>query len=163
MENEAAPVIGIGAYQKEQLIREAHEKLKAANRIDERDDLDGASFVEWYDRTIPEVKDIKILAGAMEIEMMRRRGEQVIAEGERRGDHEGNQYESGNVSKSLTFPLPLFERFQRFQDRTVASRQAGSAGICAARSEGWTCAFSTWSGADCEGGAWVRTEAQRAA
>ena len=73
------------AYRKAHLIQDALRTLQAAHHLDERDDLDAASFLEWYDRTIPDVRDIKILAGAMEIELARRRGEQIIQEGELRG------------------------------------------------------------------------------
>jgi hypothetical protein len=73
------------AYEKARLIHEAHQSLLAAHGIDERVDLNEASFIEWYDRTIPEVRDIKILAGAMEVELARRRGERIKSEGERRG------------------------------------------------------------------------------
>ena len=65
------------AYRKAALIQTALQTLRAAHRIDERDDLNAASFVEWYDRTIPDVRDIKMLAGAMEIELAKRRGERI--------------------------------------------------------------------------------------
>lgn len=82
---ETNPVMDGGAYRKAILIHDALETLRAAQRLDERDDLDTASFLDWYDRTLPDVRDIKMLAGAMEIELARRRGERIEAEGERRG------------------------------------------------------------------------------
>ncbi len=68
----------ITAIEKARLITEALDALRTAQPLDERDsldDFDSTGWVAWYDATIPQVRDIKILAGAMEIEMLRRRGE----------------------------------------------------------------------------------------
>lgn len=111
--NDVLPVGDSSAYRKATLIREALETLRAARHIDERDDLNAASFVEWYDRTIPDVQDIKMLAGAMEIELARRRGEQILQEGERRGRPTKVEQRSTFVSQS--------ERDQRKAARALAA------------------------------------------
>jgi hypothetical protein len=116
MENNTALENNPAAYQKARLIHETIETLRAAHRIDERDDLDEASFRDWYDRTIPEVREIKILAGAMEVELARRRGERIIAEGERRGRPE-------KVVHPTTF-LSQSGKDQRSRDRRIASQPA---------------------------------------
>jgi hypothetical protein len=110
---EAQPVHEGTAYQKAHLIQAALQTLQAAHQIDERDDLDAASFLDWYDRTIPDVHDIKILAGAMEIELARRRGEQIIQEGELRGRPEKVEQCSTLMSKS--------EKDRRHEERTLAA------------------------------------------
>jgi hypothetical protein len=63
------------AIEKARLISEALDTLRTAQQLDERESLDRASWVVWYDATIPQVRDLRILAGAMEIELHRRRGE----------------------------------------------------------------------------------------
>jgi hypothetical protein len=113
MTNQAEPIRDGAALRKAELILQALEMLRAANAIDERDDLDAASWVTWFDRTMPNVTDVKILAGAMEIEMMRRRGEQIIKEGERRG---GNT----KVSRPETL-VSVAAKNQRTRDRAVAA------------------------------------------
>ena len=112
MMTETQPVNEGTAYRKAQLLQDALQTLQAAHGLDERDDLDAANFLEWYDRTIPDVRDIKILAGAMEIEMARRRGERVALEGERRGG-------DTKVTQCVTL-LSEASRKQRSRDRLVA-------------------------------------------
>jgi len=106
-----------GAYQKAILIQGALQTLRDAQRIDERDDLNAASFLEWYDRTLPDVRDIKILAGAMEIELGRRRGERIEAEGERRG---GDQSKLSRCDSLLSVAV----QNQRKRDRALATEPA---------------------------------------
>jgi hypothetical protein len=65
----------VAANEKARLIGEALDTLRVAHAMDERESLDRASWAAWYDTTIPDVRDLKILAGAMEIELHRRRGE----------------------------------------------------------------------------------------
>jgi hypothetical protein len=109
-----APVsVPPAAYQKAALIQQALHTLQTAQQIDERDDLDAASFLDWYNRTIPDVQDIKILAGAMEIELSRRRGEQILQEGERRG---------GDTKLTPSVSLLPAEHMQRSRDRAVAAQ-----------------------------------------
>ena len=101
------------AYRKAHLIQEALQTLQTAHQIDERDDLTAASFLEWYDCTIPDVRDIKILAGAMEIELARRRGERIAKEGERRGG-------DTKVNQCVTLVSDL-EKSRRSQERALAA------------------------------------------
>jgi hypothetical protein len=101
------------AFQKANLIREALDTLRAGNALDERDDLDAANFLEWYDRTIPDVHDIKMLAGAMEIELAKRRGERIEDEGERRGRPE-NLSPGDRLSNAVMV--------QRKKDRVLAEQ-----------------------------------------
>lgn len=110
---EIQPVREGAAYHKAHLIQQALEKLRASNQVDERDDLTAASFLEWYDRTIPDVRDIKLLAGAMEIELARRRGEKILQEEERRG---GNSKVSG--ADTL---LSNATKVQRSKERAIAA------------------------------------------
>lgn len=114
--NETVPVVDGSAYRKAALIREALETLRAAHHIDERDDLDAGSFLEWYDRTIPNVRDIKILAGAMEVELAKRRGLRILAEGDRRKRPDA-------VTKVVTKSAPLSGpvRRQRFEERALGT------------------------------------------
>lgn len=113
MMTETRPVTEGTAYQKAYLIQDALATLRTANQIDERDDLTTASFLEWYDRTIPGVKDIKILAGAMEIELGRRRGEQILQEGEQRG----GDTKVSSVDTLLSDAMKV----QRSKDRALAT------------------------------------------
>ncbi len=110
---ETQPVNAGTAYRKARLIEDALQTLRASHQIDERDDLSAASFLEWYDRTIPDVRDIKILAGAMEIELARRRGEKILQEEERRG---GNT----KVSAADTL-LSNATKVQRSKERAIAT------------------------------------------
>src|SRR5262245_31358441 len=116
MENNTAPQNNTRAFEKARLIYEARESLVAADLIDERDDLDEANFIDWYDRTIPEVRDIEILAGAMKVELARRRGEKIEAEGELRGRPE-------NISHRETFSSNA-TRIQRSRDRLLHTQSA---------------------------------------
>jgi len=102
------------ADEKARLVASALEVLKDAHALDERDDLDSGTWIAWYDATIPQVRDIKILAGAMEVEMHRRRGEQILAEEERRG---GDQTK---VTQCVTLPRAAVA--QRSRDRAIAAR-----------------------------------------
>jgi len=104
------------ADEKATLVASALNALKAANALDERDDLDAASWVAWYDATIPQVRDIKILAGAMEIELHRRRGEQILAEDEGRG---GDQ-KSEQIKVHHRGTLIQAERHRRHRARSIA-------------------------------------------
>lgn len=110
---ETVPVPENAPYRKAALIQEALQSLRTAQRIDERDELDAASFLEWYDRTIPDVRDIKILAGAMEIELARRRGERILQEGERRG---GDQSKGSQCDPLLSEAVKM----ERKRDRILA-------------------------------------------
>jgi len=67
---------GDAAIDKARLITKALDALREAEQLDERESLDRASWDAWYDATIPQVHEIKILAGAMAIELHRRRGEE---------------------------------------------------------------------------------------
>jgi hypothetical protein len=121
MENNTALKNNPAAYEKARLIHEAHESLRAADLIDERDDLNEASWTDWYDHTIPEVRDIKIVAGAMEVELARRRGEIIIKQGEQRGrDRSGKKSEVSDPDTSLSNAV----RLQRSRDRALALESA---------------------------------------
>jgi hypothetical protein len=107
--------ITLASAEKAALIQAALQTLQAAHALDERtDNLNPASLVEWYDKTIPHVKDIKVLAGAMDVELAKRRGKQVKQEGERRG---GDQ---SKVSQCDT--LPNADKLQRSRDRVLATQ-----------------------------------------
>jgi len=82
------PLPSRAADEKAALIHTAWNAMQAATRRDEREqlnDADVATWCAWYDATTPQVHDIKILAGAMEIELLRRRGERLLQEEEKRG------------------------------------------------------------------------------
>jgi hypothetical protein len=106
----------VNADEKAALINQALDTLRAADALDERDDLDRANWLAWYDATIPRVRNIKVLAGAMEVELHRRRGEQILAEEERRG---GDQ---SKVTRCVT--LPRAATSQRSRDRALATQPA---------------------------------------
>jgi len=110
----AASQTADAAREKARLITEALDTLGRAVDLDERDSLDPASWVAWYDATIPNVRDIKILVGAMEIELCRRRGEQIQAEGERRGGL------PSKVTHRVT--LPDASKKQRSRDRALTAQ-----------------------------------------
>jgi hypothetical protein len=59
---------------KRNLIETALGQLIEARAIDERESLEIDKWTAWYDATIPMVTDIKIIAGAMEVELEKRRG-----------------------------------------------------------------------------------------
>jgi hypothetical protein len=110
----------VNADEKATLISQALDTLRAANALDERDDLDRANWLAWYDATIPQVTDIKILAGAMEIELHRRRGEQILAEEERRG----GDRKSDQIKVSHRDTLVNATKVQRRKDRAIAKAPA---------------------------------------
>jgi hypothetical protein len=107
------------------LVREALHALRSANAIDEREgDLDPAGLVAWYDLTIPAVTDIKAIAGAMDIELSRRRGELIGREGERRGPGRwrNRATSSGEVKVSQRDTLiGEANKQQRKRDRAIAA------------------------------------------
>jgi hypothetical protein len=127
MENNTALENNPAAYQKARLIHEAHESLRAANLLDERNDLDEASWGDWYDHTIPEVRDIKILAGAMEVEMARRRGEKILAEDERRGGDRKSPTYLPDQSNGLVTLISDADKMQRSRARVIANHPAAVA------------------------------------
>jgi hypothetical protein len=106
------------AGEKAQLIGEALDALRLAVQLDERESLNSTSWVPWYDVTIPRVQDIKILVGAMEIELHRRRGEQIQFEGERRGRP------PNKVTDSVTNSVAMNDvyRKRRERDRALAAQ-----------------------------------------
>jgi hypothetical protein len=71
--------------QKRILIETALSKLQDARDLDERHSLQVEKWTAWYDATIPLVTDIKVIAGAMEVELAKRRGMRLEAEPETRG------------------------------------------------------------------------------
>ncbi len=109
-----AEIASAAAFEKARLITEALDALREATDIDERESLDRESWVTWYDATVPDVRDIKMLAGAMEIELLRRRGEQIQVEGERRGG------DSTKVTRCVT--LDSATTTQRSRARAVAAQ-----------------------------------------
>jgi hypothetical protein len=113
MEETQLSTIASSAFEKANLIHNALETLRAAQRLDERDDLTAAIWMAWYDATIPDVRDIKILAGAMEIELARRRGERIEDEGERRGG-------DTKVTQRVTL-MSDADKMQRSRDRAIAN------------------------------------------
>jgi len=103
------------AAEKARLIAEALCMMSTAEKIDERDSFDLTGWADWYDATLPKVRDIEILAGAMRIELHRRRGEQILAEEERRGGL------PTKVTQRVT--LPDASKMQRSRDRALASQR----------------------------------------
>jgi hypothetical protein len=83
------------AADKARLIGEALATLRGAHAIDERETLDPGAWVAWYDATLPNVRDIKTLAHAMDIELSLRRGQRVAEEGERRGGDQRSKLTPG--------------------------------------------------------------------
>jgi hypothetical protein len=104
------------AADKMRLMGEALDALRGANAIDERETvtLDPAYWVPWYDSVVTTAVDIKILAGAMEIELAIRRGQWLNAGDERRGGDHGNQHLGGKVTQRVT--LTGSERVARTRD-----------------------------------------------
>ncbi len=108
----ASPDRAVAAFEKARLITAALGALRTAQQLDERDSLDRESWAAWYDATIPDVRDIKILAGAMEIELHRRRGEEPM---EKPGPKPGEQF----VTHRVTNPAA---RKQSERDRALAAQ-----------------------------------------
>jgi hypothetical protein len=98
--------MGTAATQKAGLIRGALQALRGADALDEREELDAGSFLPWYDSTLPNVRDIKVLAGAMEIELGRRRGERLAQEGEQRGGDRSNLVQRTSPDNSRRGLIP---------------------------------------------------------
>jgi len=113
------PIDQSSADQKAARIQDALQALRAAHEIDERDDaLDVASLTAWYEQTIPTVKDIKILSGAIAVELEARYGALVKQEGERRG---GNRSAS-KVSRRETLLPNSAEKLRRHKARALAAQ-----------------------------------------
>jgi len=112
----------LSADDKRRLIQSAHDDLVGPHLIDERETLADADALAWYDAVLPQATDIKLIAGALEIELSIRRGKLVEQEGELRGGDAGNQYEQ----KSKSDPVSHFssaERARRKKDRLLASQE----------------------------------------
>lgn len=110
------------AFQKADLIQQALQTLREARGLDERDDLTAATWVAWYEATIPDVTDLKLLAGAMEVELVLRRGQRIIAEGERRGGDQQTAWSPSQKSKlpELGSLLSPAEEKKRHKARRLA-------------------------------------------
>jgi hypothetical protein len=97
---------------KRNLIETALGKLQEAREIDETESLEVDKWIAWYDATIPLCTDIKIIAGAMEVELSKRRGMRLEAEPEQRGGDRHFKLTPGvSLSKS--------EWMARSRDRTL--------------------------------------------
>jgi hypothetical protein len=95
---------------KRELIETALDAVQRAQALDERETLTVDTWTAWYDATIPRVKEIRIIAGAMEVELAMRRGQQLVARGEQRG----REYE---VTPGVT-SSPA-QRMERSRDRML--------------------------------------------
>jgi hypothetical protein len=104
--------------QKRILIEESLEKLQDAHTLDERQTLTVEKWTAWYDATIPLVTDIKIIAGAMEVEMAKRRGMQLETEAERRGGDQQSKVVPGSTLLSQAV------KDQRRKDRVLGRQPA---------------------------------------
>jgi|SRR5215467_11221009 len=104
------------AADKQRLIRDALDMLRAAHAIDERDTLTAETWLAWYEATIPTVTEIKVLAAAMERELEVRRGEAVVQEGERRGGDQKSQ--EIKVTQCVT-SIPDAEKMERSRNRQL--------------------------------------------
>jgi len=102
----------ITALTKARLITEALAILRTAHGMDERESLALTSWLAWYDATIPQVHDIKILVGAMEIEMCRRRGEQHLSRRPGRPTH----------AETVTQRVTVSDRVQLSRDRALVAQ-----------------------------------------
>jgi len=107
--------------QKRLLIETALSKLQDAQDLDERHSL--KDWIAWYDATIPLVTEIKVIAGAMEVELAKRRGMRLITEGEQRGgDHKSASHKI-KVSPGDTL-ISHAEKLARSRDRALAGHPA---------------------------------------
>jgi hypothetical protein len=104
------------AADKADLIKAGRDQLVAAQSIDERDSLSDQEARAWYDAVIPNVTDIKVIAGALEIELAKRRGQAVLAEGER----PGQPPKDAEIKVPHRDTLINAERQQRKYARTIA-------------------------------------------
>jgi hypothetical protein len=98
---------------KRNLIETALSKLQDARDIDERDSLKVENWIDWYDRTIPLVTEIKIIAGAMEVELSKRRGMRLETQPEQLFQR---------VTPGVT--LSVSERKARSKDRALGRNPA---------------------------------------
>jgi hypothetical protein len=76
--------------------------------------------VPWYDEVLPQVTDIKIIAGALEAELSIRRGNLIGQEGELRGSEPGT-----NNREVQSYSLSNFTNVQkkkRSEDRLIAAQ-----------------------------------------
>jgi hypothetical protein len=109
------PVVSAGhAMHKRRLIAEALDQLHNAHEIDERGDAAVEHWLQWYDGTLGDCDRIRIVTGVMRVELSNRRGQVVIAEGERRG---------GDMKSDQSKAAPHFdnaEKVQRQTDRAIA-------------------------------------------
>jgi len=89
--------IAIGyAEFKRGLIAKALQALHSANQVDERDDTRVENWVAWYDAVLKDVTDAEIILGAMKIELLRRRGEVLLARGfNHGGDRRSSSFKFG--------------------------------------------------------------------
>jgi hypothetical protein len=95
-------------------IETALGKLLEAREIDERESLlEIEKWIAWYDATIPLVTDIRIIAGAMEVELSKRRGMRMEAEPQQPGRP---------VTPGVT--LSISERKVRSRDRALGRNPA---------------------------------------
>jgi hypothetical protein len=109
------------ADDKRRLIQSAHDDLVGARLIDEQEALTDAEALAWYDEVLPQVTDIKVIAGAMEAELTIRRGKLVEQEGELRG---GDQKSA--EAKNQTYAVSKFDSAQmkkRSEDRLIATEE----------------------------------------
>jgi hypothetical protein len=102
------------AAEKQRLLESALAELRKAHALDEREAADFTPA--WYDATIQTAVSIKQLAGVIEIELTRRRGLLIAAEGEQRG---GDRKSAIKVEHQSTL-ISQAERDERKKARAIA-------------------------------------------
>jgi hypothetical protein len=118
---EVLPITTGQAERKRQLISTSLFQCRTAGEIDERDDeMLVAEWLSWYDASVGDMQNIEIVAGAMRIEMLRRKGERVIAEGELRGAHFSEKRRHPEASKTKADNPAHLVRKSRPKDRYIA-------------------------------------------
>ena len=106
------------ADDKRWLIQSAHADLVGARAIDEQETLGDAEAVVWYDEVLPQVTNIKVIAGALEAELTIRRGRPVEQRG---GDRTSEQ------GREQTYAVSKFannETKKRSEDRLIATHES---------------------------------------
>jgi hypothetical protein len=122
---------------KRDLIAKGLQALRDANQINERDDTSVENWVAWYDAILKDVTDAEVILGAMKIELLRRRGETLLALGKNpRGDQRNSfRFGTGTVKglagreSEARLVAKQYSAVEEYVKTEVAARRKPSAAV----------------------------------
>jgi len=107
------------AAKKRGLITSALSQLREADGLDEREDHELTDWIGWYDAACADCTSIEAIAGGMAVVLLKRKGERIRKEGEKRGGDQRSD-QSNAVRDFDPASITPAEKMERNRARTLA-------------------------------------------